>query len=201
MLAWHFLPADRKLRFPPYTPVVVGETLTATGPLELCSNGMHASWRAIDAMNYTAGPIACRVRLAGEMLHGHDKTCARHRDCLAMVDATILLQEFVCDCTEMYMKKRQFRPDNWQPALNAKRQWLRGGITDSELKQFRVTNFLTRDATLIPNGVNTKITAENIAFWVINDLVSYGESRNDLNHLLEDRLFQAMGLSRESHVR
>jgi hypothetical protein len=141
MLAWHFLRNDRKLNYPPYTLVEVGQKLTVEPPLELCFRGLHASKRALDALGYTPGPIACRVELSGEMLEGDDKVCATERTVLQMLDATNILHEFACWCAEQALLKereagREPDPRSWA-AIEAKRKWLRGEITDSELEAAR----------------------------------------------------------------
>jgi hypothetical protein len=98
---WHFVAADRHLGYEDGREVVVGETLTVSGPLVMCKWGLHASPRAIDALGYAPGPVACYVRLSGEVLEPTaehpDKMCATERTVLAMVDATDLLRDFIRD--------------------------------------------------------------------------------------------------------
>ena len=76
---YHFLREDRKLRFEPFTPVVVGETLVYPGEPEFCEAGFHASERAIDALQYAPGPVLCIVELGGEIIHEKDKAVAQER--------------------------------------------------------------------------------------------------------------------------
>ena len=102
LLGWHFVREDRRLGYGDGREVKMGETLTVEGPLVMCEWGLHASVRAIDACRYAPGPIACRVRLSGEVLQpttgGHsDKVCATERTVIAMVDATDLLRDFIRD--------------------------------------------------------------------------------------------------------
>src|SRR3972149_9537577 len=78
-LGWHFLPADRRLRWGSCEVGEAGRTYRARGPLVLCENGMHASRRAIDALSYAPGPVVSRVELLGERLDDGDKSCARER--------------------------------------------------------------------------------------------------------------------------
>jgi hypothetical protein len=137
MLAWHFLRDDRRLSYHPHTLVEVGKKLTVKPPLELCRWGLHASKRALEALQYAPGPIACRVELSGEILEGDDKVCATERTVLQMVDATNVLHEFACWCAEQALLRereagREPDPRSWA-AIDAKRKWLRGEITDSEL--------------------------------------------------------------------
>lgn len=100
ILAWHFLQEDQKLRYPPYTQVEPGQTLTVEPPLRMCSKGLHASIRPLDALRYAPGPIVCRVELSGQVLHDDDKLCAESRTVLWMADATRTLTDFSCDCVE-----------------------------------------------------------------------------------------------------
>ena len=95
-LAWHFLTADCKLR--DGREVVVGKWLTHDGPLAFCVAGLHASARAIDAIEYATGPIACLVEVGGRIRHAADKLVCSRRRVLAMLDATELLQLFARIC-------------------------------------------------------------------------------------------------------
>ena len=143
VLAWHFLRNDRRLRFRDGRSVEngeiveVGKTYKAEGDLKLCANGMHASVRAIDALDYAPGPIICRVELSGKIVDGGDKVCATSRKVLWMADATHTLHEFACWCAEQaLLQEREAgrEPDarSWA-AVKAKRQWLQGEISDEEL--------------------------------------------------------------------
>jgi hypothetical protein len=141
MLAWHFLRDDQKLSYPPHTLVEVGQKLTVDPPLSLCNWGLHASKKAIDALNYAPGAIACRVKLSGEILEDDDKVCATERTVLKMIDATNILHEFACWCAEQALLQereagREPDPRSWA-AIEAKRKWLRGEITDNELADAR----------------------------------------------------------------
>ena len=137
ILAWHFLPDDRKLQYAPYTPVEPGQVLRVEGPLELCRRGLHASIRPLDALRYAPGSIVCRVEMGGDILHGDDKLCASERKTLWVADATNALHEFACLCAERELLRRRRagrEPDKrcWA-AIEAKRAWLRGEIDDKAL--------------------------------------------------------------------
>lgn len=114
-LTWLWLPA--------HTKVKVGQTQTAEGRLELCNNGMHASRRALDALQYAEGAVICQLGLSGEVL--------------AMADAMIVLHEFMCWCAEQALLRereagREPDPRSWK-AIEVKRKWLKGEATDEEL--------------------------------------------------------------------
>lgn len=143
MLAWHFLRDDRRLRYDANCPehkgleVKVGQKATVDLPIHLCSEGLHASKRAIDALKYAPGAIVCRVELSGVILEANDKVCASERTVLSMIDATNILHEFSCWCAEQALLRAREagrEPDHrsWA-AIEAKHKWLKGQITDKEL--------------------------------------------------------------------
>ena len=140
VLGWHFLADNGMTTAHPQRPAVrveVGQTLHEERPLALCQVGLHASRRALDALQYASGATVCRVRLTGDVLEGEDKLCASQRTVLALADATALLHEFACWCAEEALERERAvgrEPDAccWA-VIEAKRQWLRGEITDKEL--------------------------------------------------------------------
>jgi hypothetical protein len=141
MLGWHWLLADRRLIYGTRELVEAGRTYTAEGPLVLCHNGMHASKRALDALTYAPGPIICRVRLGGTILHDSDKSVATTRTVLWMADATDLLHEFALACGHEalgWQAAQGEEPDQrlWD-ALEVKEKWMRGAASDTDLAAAR----------------------------------------------------------------
>ncbi len=142
VLAWYFLPSDRRLPYPPHTEVKPGLKLVHEGTLALSGPGLHASIRALDALYDALGPVVCRVEMAGAMLHdanqrGANKLVARECTCLWLADASNVLHEFVCQWAEQaLLKEREAgrEPDarSWK-AIDAKRAWLAGKMDDQEL--------------------------------------------------------------------
>jgi hypothetical protein len=96
--AWHFLPDDRRLRWGTREVVEVGKPIKVEGKIELCSHGLHASIKTLDALNYAPGPIICRVELSGDIIKGNDKLVASERTVLSMADATETLRKFARMC-------------------------------------------------------------------------------------------------------
>jgi len=142
-LAWHFLPEDRKLRWGTEEEVVPGQKLIVKPPLHMCRHGLHAGIRAIDALTYAPGPVVCRVELGGEILEDEDKCCATERTCVWLADASEVLHRFACWCAErVLMRERQAGrepdPRSWA-AVQAKRDWLEGGMTREELETAKST--------------------------------------------------------------
>ena len=133
VLAWHFLPDDGCLRFGKREKVRVGRAYKADGPLELCSNGMHASTSILDALFYAPGAIVCRVEMRGEIIEGDDKLCARERKVLWKVDATRTLHEFAIWCAKRALKRAKVTDKRCWDALKVKQRWLDGKATGAEL--------------------------------------------------------------------
>ena len=76
VFAWHFVGATlRDGR--PVPPD--GEWLKHEGKIEMCSAGLHASARIIDAIGYAPAGIVCRVALAGTIKRDTDKMVASRR--------------------------------------------------------------------------------------------------------------------------
>ena len=147
MLGWHWLRNDKRLRYRDGDEVDDGEiveagsTYVAEGPIELCRNGMHASARALDALEYAPGEIVCYVRLEGELQHDTTKSVGRSRTVLWMVDASDTLHEFACWCAAQALSRERDagrEPDarSWA-AIEAKRRWLAHEISDDELAAAR----------------------------------------------------------------
>ena len=143
MLAWHFLAEDKRLGYNDGRLVEVGQTLECEGEPVLCSNGMHGSARLIDALRYASGPIVCRVEIDGDVIEGKYKLCGRRRTVLWMLDATRLLHEFACWCAEDALALVEQPDARSVAAIEAKRRWLNGEITDEELAAARAA---ARDA-------------------------------------------------------
>jgi hypothetical protein len=141
MKAWHFLTNDRRLAYPQSDgtlPVITpGLVLTEDRPLSLCCVGLHASVRAIDALQYAQGSVVCRVECDGEVIHGSDKLCCSRRTVLWMADATRVLHEFACDVAEEALALAGNPDPRSVASIAAKRAWLRGEISDSELDAAR----------------------------------------------------------------
>lgn len=133
MLAWHFLSEDKRLGNGDGRVVEVGATLECKGDPVLCDNGMHGSVRLIDALRYASGPIVCRVKIEGDVIEGDDKLCGRRRTVLWMLDATQILHEFACQCTEDALALVEQPDARSVEVIAAKRKWLKGEITDKEL--------------------------------------------------------------------
>jgi hypothetical protein len=113
--------------------VVMGETVTVDGPIELCRRGLHASRNPLDALSYRDSPIFVRVELSGEIQEANDKLCATSRKHLWAVDATKILHIFACRCAEQAMTDCALTDERSWNAVRVKRAWIDGKATDADL--------------------------------------------------------------------
>jgi hypothetical protein len=142
---WHFLPADRRIVAHPDAPfggTLVTPGLTLTLPrngraIQPCYYGLHASKRAIDALQYASSGIVTRVRLSGDIVEETDKAAARERTVLWVMDASIALHITAVNVAQVALDRRLAAGDAIDPrsqnALDVKLRWLKGGASDSEL--------------------------------------------------------------------
>ena len=145
VMAWWFAvaPEDGVLRLPhgDGRVVEVGKTLTVDRPIIPCERGLHASVRAIDALQYAPGSFVCRVKCGGEVVHEHDKLACSERTVVWMADATNVLHRFAVETARSALKAERKRgrephPDSWR-VLDVKTAWLNGRATDADLSAAR----------------------------------------------------------------
>ena len=146
--AWHFLPNDGKLRCGDGVPgeygkwknplVRAGVVYVHKGPIEPCRRGLHASIRAMDALSFAPGSIACRVECWDRVQHevGNKLVCGR-RKVLAVADATKTMKLWALWCAEEALKLVPNPGPRSLSAIEAGRDFLDGKITLEELNAAR----------------------------------------------------------------
>lgn len=95
--AWHFLADTGTLRDERPAPDD-GVWLRHDGPVEMCSKGLHASRKVIDALQYAPGALVCRVECREVVDEQSDKLVCRERRILWRVDASRVLRSFARKC-------------------------------------------------------------------------------------------------------
>jgi len=106
MKAWYFSNGDRRLRNGDGREIRIGETHAVSGDIELCSHGLHASKKVIDAIYYAPGNIVYRVEMWGKVEEGGDKVVAQKRTYLSGgIDVSETLRKFarMCALNVVYM--------------------------------------------------------------------------------------------------
>jgi hypothetical protein len=130
--AWHFVPADLRLAHSG-EPVEVGRTYHVTPPIVPCERGLHGSVRLIDALGYASSSILTRCSYGGKIVHQNDKLAASERTVLWIGDIEPILHEAACIFAEGALRVAKVTDSRSWAAIEAKRKWLRGEITDKEL--------------------------------------------------------------------
>ena len=131
LLAWHFLPADRRLTHGDGRRVEVGQTLQMPDHLIAPGHrGFHASRQARAALVVAPGPVVCRVRMTGRWIQEVNQVVASRRTVLWMADATPALHRFSLVCAESVLKQLTTPDDGALEALQIKRRWLEGSVPD-----------------------------------------------------------------------
>jgi hypothetical protein len=95
ILAWHFV-ADKLFDGRPIP--ADGVPLIHDGEIVPCKQGLHASVRLIDALEYASGETLCRVSCTGKVVLEDDKLTCSQRTILWRIDATTVLREFARHC-------------------------------------------------------------------------------------------------------
>lgn len=130
ILAWHFTDG---MTLRDGQPLVVGKTYRHNEKVELCESGYHASRILFDALRYAPGTQLSRVECWGDVKEDGDKLVARNRRVLWTIDATMILHEFACRVAEIALSKIKDADPRSFAAIEAKRKWMRGEITDDQL--------------------------------------------------------------------
>jgi len=133
MKAWHF---TYGWQVDDGTPLVVGKTYVYDGEPKLRQGGYHASVRLIDALDYSIyffGNVVSRVELGGKMHIGKDEVCAQRRTVLWAIEADEVLHRFALRCAEEAIAHVGYADERVSAALDAKRKWLKGELSDVDL--------------------------------------------------------------------
>jgi len=141
VLAWHFLPRDRRLGHDDGRLVRKGRTLRVKGEPVLCLHGMHGSRRLINALNNAPGPIIERVEIGADepykIIENKGKLVGNWRKTLWWMDATTILHEFACREAEDALRDAGVTDERCWSAIRVKRLWIEGKATDNELDEAR----------------------------------------------------------------
>jgi hypothetical protein len=103
----------------------------------MCKQGLHASIKALDALQYAPGAIVCRVEMSGNIIYDTDKCVASERTVLWYADATKALHTFACDEAERALSAMADPDPRSIAAIAVKRRWIDGKATDAELAAAR----------------------------------------------------------------
>jgi hypothetical protein len=207
---WHFTRADRTLGYGDGRKFRKGKTLTVEGTPILCNRGLHASPKAIEALDYAPGPVACYVRLSGEIVgpneEHRDKMAATERTVIAWVNAEPILREFIRD-TLIYRQPyivKMFNAAGLPEHAHAIEAVQMGSASFADIQAvfdaaWRAAWDAARDAAwgaARDAAWRAAWDAARDAAWGAARDAARDAARGDLNQMLETRLFAAMGIER-----
>ena len=132
LLVWHFLRQNWETNSGSIK-TKVGDTYHVEPPIKICSHGMHGSRKVLDALGYLAGPILTLCEVWGEFAEQSDKIVAEYRRPLWGKDISTELNEWACCNAEVALLVAGIEDSRCWEAIEAKRAWLRGEISDKEL--------------------------------------------------------------------
>ena len=161
VLGWHFM-ADKDgkpvLRDGTFAPPV-GKVLKHDGDLVICDQGLHASERIIDALQYAPGPWIAKVELGGLFVRQGDKLYATERTILSVVNIERELHEFAVMCAVNALELAGVTDERCWQAVDIKLAWLEGMATDADLAAASAAAWAARDAenTLLESMVLAKM--------------------------------------------
>ena len=79
--------------------IAIGRTHKVEGTIIPCNNGLHASVKPLDALQYAPGPIVWRVRMGGTGVDDGDKLAASERTYIGGgIDVSDTLRLFARQC-------------------------------------------------------------------------------------------------------
>ena len=136
LLVWHFLRQNWETNSGSIK-TKVGDTYHVEPPIKIYSHGMHGSRKVLDALGYSAGPILTLCEVWGEFAEQSDKIVAEYRRPLWGKDISTELNEWACCNAEVALLVAEIEDSRCWEAIEAKRAWLRGEISDKELAAAR----------------------------------------------------------------
>ena len=136
LLVWHFLRQDWETDSGSIK-TKVGETYHVEPPIKICSHGLHGSRKVLDALGYSNGQILILCEVWGEFDEQSDKIVAEYRRPLWGKDISTELNEWACCNAEVALLVAEIEDSRCWEAIEAKRAWLRGEISDKELAAAR----------------------------------------------------------------
>ena len=136
LLVWHFLRQNWETNSGSIK-TKVGDTYRVEPPIKICSHGMHGSRKVLDALGYSAGPILTLCEVWGEFAEQSNKIVAEYRRPLWGKDISTELNEWACCNAEVALLVAEIEDSRCWEAIEAKRAWLRGEISDKELDAVR----------------------------------------------------------------
>lgn len=91
---YYFAPYNNRLRYGDDRRIVLEETHSVEGTIQICSFGLHCSRTAAEALEYAPSPLLYKVEAWGDIDEGSDKLAARNRKYTAVLNTSEILEKF-----------------------------------------------------------------------------------------------------------
>jgi len=140
--AYHFLPRLDFTSFGDEPPWKIGESRFWSEKCKLCESGYHSSPTWYGALRWALGPMACVVDIARPVEESipMQLQVSRRHTLVDRKDASSALWEFSFYWTKrlLYEAKALYP---WYDAIGLKRQWLKGEVSDKDLRKFTTEQY------------------------------------------------------------
>ena len=187
LLVWHFLRQNWETNSGSIK-TKVGDTYHVEPPIKICSHGMHGSRKVLDALGHLAGPILTLCEVWGEFAEQSDKIVAEYRRPLWGKDISTELNEWACCNAEVALLVAEIEDSRCWEAIEAKRAWLRGEISDKELAAARAAaRDAARDAARAADWDSARAAARDSA-WA----AAWAAARDAQNADIENRILDIL---------
>ena len=107
----------------------IGKWYKCRGELEMCKNGLHASERVIDAMQYVPMECLAKVEVRGENIQGDNKQCYRKMKIVKTwhwkKEDGVALAIYAAELVIANFEKKYPDDDRPRKAIQAAKKWLR----------------------------------------------------------------------------
>ena len=185
LLVWHFLRQNWETNSGSIK-TKVGDTYHVEPPIKICSRGMHGSRKVLDALGHLAGPILTLCEVWGEFAERSDKIVAEYRRPLWGKDISTELNEWACCNAEVALLVAALEDSRCWEAIEAKRAWLRGEISDKELAAARAAAWdAAWDAALAAAWDAARDSAWDAAWAAARDAARAAQNADIENRILD----------------
>jgi hypothetical protein len=190
--AWHFVrlndAGDALLRDGRPVPPL-NTWLEHEGPVEACRSGLHASWRAIDALSFVdwSNAAVCLVEVDGVEHEGGDKLAARRRRIVAMAPVDDLFRLFAREAA-LTVAHLWLPPPVVLEYLQTGREDLRAAASDAARAAARAAAWAAAWAAASDAAWAAARVAAWAAAWAVASDAASDAAWDRLNDILEQLL-------------
>ena len=163
---------NKRLRFGDERLAKTGITHSVKGELSLCSNGLHASEKVLDALTLVPENYLWLVSLSDEKIMGKDQVCARSRTYIAGFNATQMIESFARK--QAMINVERIKPFCASYYYDLVVDWLQTGKEELRSKVRKASNFISFSTVNSIKGKPAFSAACAIRYATISEDVDLG---------------------------